>query len=144
MFDVKNVSKTEELRKFGVTSRHLFTSDVIKWTTLRAGHDNLSPFKIHDFRLSSRQADNQLAGKSLSHMQTFGYHGKTCLKYVISYNMDEEYCKLWYGIKVLYVSDDKTYILSVSEKLPVSKFRYFGKYIIQLYGYFYINVSGQR
>ena len=26
----------------------------------------------------------------------------------------------------------KAYILSVNEKLPVSKFRYFGKYIIQL------------
>ena len=35
-------------------------------------------------------------------------------------------------------------ILSVSEKLPVSSFRYFGKYIIQLYGYFYVHVSGQR
>ena len=45
-----------------------------------AGHDNLSPFKIHvhDFRLSSWQADNQLAGKSLSHMQTLGYRGKWC------------------------------------------------------------------
>ena len=51
--------------------------------TLRAGHDNLSPFKIHDFRVLSRQADNQLAGKSLSCMQTLGYHGKKCLKYVI-------------------------------------------------------------
>ena len=50
---------------------------------IHAGHDNLSPFKIHDFRLSSRQADNQLEGKSLSHMQTLGYHGKMCLKYVI-------------------------------------------------------------
>ena len=56
--------------------RHLFTSDIIKWSTLRAGHDNLSPFKIHDFRVSSRQADNQLAGKSLSHMQTLGYRDK--------------------------------------------------------------------
>ena len=36
------------------------------------------------------------------------------------------------------------YILSVNVKLPVSKFRYFGKYIIQLYGYFYVHVSGQR
>ena len=35
-------------------------------------------------------------------------------------------------------------ILSVSEKLPVSKFWYFEKYIIQLYGYFYVQVSGQR
>ena len=34
-------------------------------------------------------------------------------------------------------------ILSVNEKLPVSKFRYFGKYIIQLFGYFYVHVSGQ-
>ena len=31
----------------------------------------------------SRQANNQLAGESLSHMQTLGYHGKMCLKYVI-------------------------------------------------------------
>ena len=36
------------------------------------------------------------------------------------------------------------YILSVNENLPVSKFRYFGKYIIQLDGYFCIHVSGQR
>ena len=35
-------------------------------------------------------------------------------------------------------------ILSVSEKLPVSKFQYFGKCIIPLYGYFYVHVSGQR
>ena len=35
-------------------------------------------------------------------------------------------------------------ILSVNEKLPVSKFRYFGKYIIQLFGYFYVHVSDQR
>ena len=36
------------------------------------------------------------------------------------------------------------YILSVNEKLPVSKFRYFGKYIIQLDGLFYIHVSDRR
>ena len=36
------------------------------------------------------------------------------------------------------------YILSVNEKLPVFKFRYFGKYIIQLDGYFYAQVSGER
>ena len=30
-----------------------------------------------------------------------------------------------------------TNILSVIEKLPVSKFLYFGKYIMQLYGYFW-------
>ena len=35
-------------------------------------------------------------------------------------------------------------ILSVNEKLPVSKFRYFGKYIIQHFGYCYVDVSGQR
>ena len=35
-------------------------------------------------------------------------------------------------------------MLSVNEKLLVSKFRYFGKYIIQLYGYFDVHVSGQR
>ena len=28
---------------------------------------------MHDFQLSSRQADNKLAGKSLSHMQTLVY-----------------------------------------------------------------------
>ena len=50
---------------------------------LHTGHDNLSLFKIHDFRLSSRQADNQLAGKSLLHMQTLGYQGKMCLKYMV-------------------------------------------------------------
>ena len=35
-------------------------------------------------------------------------------------------------------------ILIVNEKLPVSKFRYFGKYIIFLDGYFYVHVSAQR
>ena len=35
-------------------------------------------------------------------------------------------------------------ILSVNEKLPVSKFLYFGKYIMQLFGYCYVHVSGQR
>ena len=35
-------------------------------------------------------------------------------------------------------------ILSVNEKLPVSKFQYFGKYIIQLFGYCYVHFSGQR
>ena len=88
MFGIKKMlSKTEEWHNFYVTSRHLFTSDIIKRSTLRARHDNLSPFKIHDFRLSSRQADNQLAGKSLSHFQTLGYHGKMCLKYVIRRNI---------------------------------------------------------
>ena len=33
--------------------------------------------------VTSRSTNNQLAGKSLSHMQTFGYHGKKRLKYVI-------------------------------------------------------------
>ena len=36
------------------------------------------------------------------------------------------------------------YILSVNEKLPVPKFRYFGKYIIQLFGHCYVHASGQR
>ena len=35
-------------------------------------------------------------------------------------------------------------ILSVNEKLPVSKFRYLGKYKTQLDGYFCIHVCGQR
>ena len=35
-------------------------------------------------------------------------------------------------------------ILSVNEKLPASKLQYFGKYIIQLFGYCYVHVSGQR
>ena len=35
-------------------------------------------------------------------------------------------------------------ILSVDKKLPVSKLRYSGKYILQLNGYFYIHVSGRQ
>ena len=35
-------------------------------------------------------------------------------------------------------------ILNVNEKLPASKFQYFGKYKIQLFGYCYVHVSGQR
>ena len=34
-------------------------------------------------------------------------------------------------------------ILSVNEKLPVLKVRYFGNYTIQLDGYFFNHVSGQ-
>ena len=34
-------------------------------------------------------------------------------------------------------------ILSVNEKLPVSKLRFFRKYIMQLFGYCYVHVSGQ-
>ena len=35
-------------------------------------------------------------------------------------------------------------IVSVNEKLPVPKFQYFRKYIIQLDGYFCIHVACQR
>ena len=35
-------------------------------------------------------------------------------------------------------------ILNVNEKLPASKFQYFQKYRIQLFGYCYAHVSGQR
>ena len=42
-----------------------------------------SPFKMDEFWLSSWQAKNQLAEKSLSHIQTLGYHGKKCPEYVI-------------------------------------------------------------
>ena len=35
-------------------------------------------------------------------------------------------------------------ILSINEKLPVSNFQYFRKYIIQLFGYCYVHVSSQR
>ena len=41
-------------------------------TMSRAGHDNLSPFKIHDFQLSSRQTDNQVCGKVLIAYAEFG------------------------------------------------------------------------
>ena len=36
------------------------------------------------------------------------------------------------------------YILNVIEKLPATKFQYFGKNKIQLFGYCYVHVSGQR
>ena len=36
------------------------------------------------------------------------------------------------------------YILNVNEKLPASKFQYFGKYKKQLFSYCYVHVSGQR
>ena len=39
------------------------------------------------------------------------------------------------------ISHDSVYSAS---KISVSKFQYFGKYIIQLYGYFYVNLSRQR
>ena len=34
-------------------------------------------------------------------------------------------------------------ILGLNEKLPVSKFRYFGKHIVQLFAYCFVHVSGQ-
>ena len=55
-------------------SHPLFTSDVIMI---------ISPFKIHDFRLSAQWADDQLVGKSLLHMQTLGNHYKQISKSVI-------------------------------------------------------------
>ena len=43
------------------------------------------------------------------------------------------------------IFDTLIYILSVNEKLPASKFQYFGKYIIQHFGFCYVyHVSGQR
>ena len=46
---------------------------------------------------------------------------------------------------ILLISKKRSeYILGVNEKLPVSKFQYFGKYIIQLFGYCYVYVPGQR
>ena len=47
-------------------------------------------------------------------------------------------------VKLRGVEIEKKNILSVNEKLPVSKFQYFGKYIIQLFGYCYVHVSDQR
>ena len=46
--------------------------------------------------------------------------------------------------KIVFFRNNVIYILSVNEKLPVSKFRYFGKNIKQLFGYCYVHVSGQR
>ena len=36
------------------------------------------------------------------------------------------------------------YKLSVNEKLPALKFQYFGKNIIQIFGYCYVHVSDQQ
>ena len=46
-------------------------------------------------------------------------------------------------VKRIYLFSFNSNILSVNEKLPASKFQYFGKYIIQLFGYCYDHVSGQ-
>ena len=56
----------------------------------------------------------------------------------------QEFCNRW--CKQEHVESNalnswKLNILSVNEKLPVSKFRYFGKYILQLFGYCYVHVS---
>ena len=62
-----------------------------------------------------------------------------------TYVLVEKISKLFLGYalltKGLYII---SYLLSVNEKLLVSKFRYFRKYIIQLFGYGYVYVSGQR
>ena len=47
-------------------------------------------------------------------------------------------------LNVILIDKHVQYILSVNEKLPVSKFRYFGKYIIQLFGQSYVHVSYQQ
>ena len=57
-------------------------------------HDNLSPFKLHDFWLSAgyqptyqpRWADNQRAENALSHMQNLGYCLNCSHDYVIMTN----------------------------------------------------------
>ena len=57
----------------------------------------------------------------------------TCLK---------ESTELYWELASAFRQFQGVYILSVSEKLPVPKCPYFGKYIIQLYGFFYVHVSG--
>ena len=47
------------------------------------------------------------------------------------------------NVTLLEISCYRSNILSVNEKLPVSKFLYFEKYIIQLFGYCYVYVSSQ-
>ena len=54
-----------------------------------------------------------------------------------------DFCQTNVRLKILF-TPFVLYILSVNEKLPVSKFRYFGKYIIQLFGQSYVHVSCQR
>ena len=53
-------------------------------------------FKMNDFPLS-QQADNQLAGKSLTHMQILGYRCKKRPGYVISTHISLS------GLLVLYL-----------------------------------------
>ena len=61
-----------------------------------------------------------------------------CLIYIIVV------ASVWYGHTSLdSIHLQQIYILRINEKLPVSKFRYFRKYIIQLFGYCYLHVSGQ-
>ena len=72
------LSKTEEWRNFELrhaTCLHLTSSNEQRYVP---GMITSLPSK-YDFWLSSRQADNHLAGKSLSHMQTLGYRGKSVL-----------------------------------------------------------------
>ena len=58
------------------------------------------------------------------------------VQYIISYRDIHAY--------VYHKYSDTLNILSVNEKLPVWKFPYFGKYIIQHFGYCYVHVSSQR
>ena len=62
-------------------------------------------------------------------------------KFIVSNHKEESISldKFW-----SYLRENFRIILSVNEKLPVSKLRYFGKYIMQLFGYCYVHVSGQR
>ena len=57
------------------------------------------------------------------------------VQYIVSYRDIHAYVYRKYS--------DNLNILSVNEKLPASKFRYFRKYIIQPFGYCYVHVSSQ-
>ena len=60
-----------------MTSRNAF--HLTSRTNVTPSLFNLSPFKIHGFR----RADNQMAGNTLSHMQTLGYRVRYSPEYVI-------------------------------------------------------------
>ena len=72
----KHVKLPRRQSKLLITSLLLFIFDIIKWTTSQVRLVNLSPFKVHDFRLLAQQTENQLLGKSLSQMHTLVYRGK--------------------------------------------------------------------
>ena len=90
--------------------------------------------------LNVQQTENDTSPKSVIFKQ---FRLPKDMKFYLKYGLSLNYL-LTYVAETKVILREMYSILNVNEKLPVSKFRYFGKYLIQLFGYYYVHVSGQR